>query len=281
MPDQTPAALGAISAVYKIGHGISQTADANKRALVNRRPDYNIQQEYYDNQNIAENQAGQGFTSKTVDNYNTQTERGLQATIDATLQGGGGPNAIQGAFGAYNLGNRNFAAADAEKQTENIRALYDRNKDLAGQKTQQWVLDKYKPFQDEAAAIAQEKNAGQQNISTGISEGIATAASVATAGVNASMLGGAGGAAKGATEPAIGSAMDEPFNIRSMGERFQPGYFDTLKNTIPSSSMESDYTTWLQNQETPADTLPGGGSSDDALSPAETATLRKLLNRVR
>lgn len=268
LPLAAGAVVGGISALYKIGHGLAQEKDAKYRAARNLRPNFDIQQEYFDNQNIAENLAGQGYTSKTVDNYNSENERGLQSTIDATLQAGGGAGAIQGALSNYNLGNRSFAAADAEKQTKNIEGLFDRNKDLAAQKVQQWVLNKYKPFQDEAATIAAEKSASQQNISTGLAEGTADVSSLA----------------KGSVSSDLNTTFKKPSGILNGSDGAHNNYFDVLRSTTPGSgSMESDYYGWLKdldkNGGSVADVHENAESDINNLSDAQMAAIRKILNR--
>lgn len=261
-----PIVLGVVAglaALYKIGKGIKQTSDAKKRAARNKKPNYDIQQEYFDNQTIAQNLAGQGFNSKTVDNFNQESERGLQATIDATLQAGGGPNSIQSALTNYNYGNLRFAASDAEKRTQNIASLYDRNKELANQKVMQWTIDKYEKFKDEAAAITQERAAGQQNINTGISEGVSVVAGLSGAGAYGGMLKTGGKKTTGilsGTSTSVNPATDKPFDYG----------FKTTGDTT-SVNQFADYYGFLKEQEqqrnvanavSTASGVPGGLTAD-------------------
>jgi hypothetical protein len=164
------AAIGAVGAGYKVFQGISQNSAANKlqRGLV--RPMYKIQDQYYQNQGLAENAAQSGLGASSLNYYGDQTNRGLASGISGVLQGGGDVNSINALYDKFNQGNRAVSAEDARLKTDNIRYLVDRNKDLAGQETQQWALNKYEPYKDTATAISGLRNAGSQNVSTGISE---------------------------------------------------------------------------------------------------------------
>lgn len=164
------AAIGAVGAGYKVAQGISQNSAANKlqRGLV--RPMYKIQDQYYQNQGLAENAAQNGLGANALNYYGDQANRGLASGISGVLQGGGDVNSINGLYDKFNQGNRAISAEDARLKTDNIRYLVDRNKDLAGQETQQWALNKYEPYKDTATAITGLRNSGSQNISGGISE---------------------------------------------------------------------------------------------------------------
>lgn len=164
------AAIGAVGAGYKIYQGISQNSAANKlqRGLV--RPMYSIQPQYYNNQSLAENQAQEGLSEDAKNYYGDQANAGLSAGISGILQGGGDVNNINSLYDKYNTGNRAIATQDSQLKNDNIRYLVDRNKDLAGQQTQQWAINQYEPYKDTATAISGLRGASGQNISGGISE---------------------------------------------------------------------------------------------------------------
>lgn len=176
------AAIAAVGVGYNIYHGISQNSAANKlkRGLV--RPMYPIQPEYYQNQALAENQAQNGLDADAKNYYSDQSDRGLAAGISGTLQGGGDVNNIAALYDKYNQGNRAVATQDSQLKNDNIRYLIDRNKDLAGQQTQQWALNQYEPYKDTASAITALQGAGSQNISKGIGDAAAGASIFARSG---------------------------------------------------------------------------------------------------
>jgi hypothetical protein len=188
MPITASLVIGGISAVGKIVGGFSQTAHAKKLARNNIRPTFDIQKEYFENRDIAANMAQRGLSDQALNFFGDQAARGLSASASATLQGGGGINALQNQLDTYQQGIRSIAAQDAELQNNNLKFFIDRNADVAKQKVQKWVIDKYEPFKDTAKAAAQERAAGIQNINTGISEGLGVASSAATAGMNRDLL---------------------------------------------------------------------------------------------
>lgn len=188
MPLTAAAVIGGVSAISKGITGISELSNANKLAANNKRPLYDIQKEYYDNVNSSEAMAEHGLTQKALQ-YNTEeAQRGLSSGEDTALQLGGGLNSIGALYNGYQRGVQNLAQIDAEKQNDNIRQLLDRRKDLAAQKTQQWVLNKYEPFKDTAKAAAQEKAAGLTNIQGALGDAAGVATGIATGGMNTGML---------------------------------------------------------------------------------------------
>lgn len=182
------AVIGGIDSLYKIGTGIFQGSKANKLEKKNKRPVFSIQDEYFNNQTLSSSMAQRGLTDKAINYYTTQAERGLSSSADTALQLGGNVNSINQFYDIYQRGLQDVAVKDAELQTSNIRYLIDRNKELASQKTQQWVINKYEPYKDTARAIAQMRSASSQNISTGISQAAGIASSIATYNQNEDLL---------------------------------------------------------------------------------------------
>lgn len=170
MPLAVGAVVSGIGGIGKLVSGLSQNSNANKLKNSLVRPTYTISPEYYTNQNLAEQQAEGGLSEASKSFYGNQADRGLTAGINATLQGGGDINDIGGLYDKYTQGNAAIAAKDSELQNENIRYLIDRNKDVAGEETKAWALNKYEPYKDQAAAATAEKNAAQQNIWGGVSQ---------------------------------------------------------------------------------------------------------------
>lgn len=127
---------------------------------------YKIQDEYFKNNNIAEETAGQGLTSAAKDYLTTETNRGLGTSIGAINQAGGSPNEIAKLFDSYSTGINRTAAEDAEAQLKNIQYYMNTNKDLAGQKTIQWGVNQYQPYQAKLKELTQRLSADKQNINS-------------------------------------------------------------------------------------------------------------------
>lgn len=170
MPLTVGAVVAGVGGLGKTITGLFQNSNANKLKNNLVRPTYNIQDQYYTDQNLAEQQAEGGLSEASKDYYGGQADRGLTAGIAATLAGGGDVNSIGSLYDKYNQGNMAIAAKDSELQNDNIRYLIDRNKDLASEETKAWALNKYEPYKDAAQAATAEKNAAQQNIWGGVGE---------------------------------------------------------------------------------------------------------------
>jgi hypothetical protein len=176
------AAVTAAAGLAKSYIGARQANKAAKMAANNTRPDFDIADEYYTNQSLAQNAAQSGLGAQSLDYYTNQANRGLTSTNDALLQSGGGPNAIANSYDRYQQGIGSIAAANAQAQRQNINALMDRNSQLAEQKTMKWSLDKYEPYKDTARTASALQAQGTQNIFNGLSQAGSAAASYAQSG---------------------------------------------------------------------------------------------------
>lgn len=162
------AAVTAGLGIYKTIKGNNAIADAKRRAKLNIRPSYPIQQQYYDNNNLAASLASTGLSDAERNYYNTNSERGLSSGLSAALQTGQGPNAIGGLYDSFLRGQNQLAATGDQLRTQKLMTLMQTNRELADQETNKWALDKYEPFKDEAKAIAGQKTAGQQQVNDGL-----------------------------------------------------------------------------------------------------------------
>lgn len=185
MPLPILAIVGAVTAAAGLAKsyiGARQANKAAKMAAANTRPDFDISDEYYTNQALAQNQAQSGLGQQSLDYYTDQASRGLTSSTDALLQSGGGPNAVGGLYDRYQQGIGSIAAANAQAQRQNINALMDRNAQLAEQKTMKWSLDKYEPYKDTARTASALAAQGTQNVFNGISQATSAGAAYAQSG---------------------------------------------------------------------------------------------------
>ncbi len=164
------AGLSVLSGAGKAIFGGSELKKTKQELASLRMPGYKIQDEYFQNRNIAGSLAQGGLTQGAKDYYTEEAGRGLGAGISATLQGGGGVNDISRLLDTYNRGIKNVAAEDAEKQMSNIKNYTDTLKDLAGQKTMQWAINEYQPYQNKLKELTQRRAAGYQNLFGGIGD---------------------------------------------------------------------------------------------------------------
>jgi hypothetical protein len=225
------AAVTAGLGAYKAIKGSSQVADARNRAKLNIRPSFPIQQQYYDNDNLAASMASTGLTDAESNYYNTNAERGLSAGIGASLQTGQGPNSVGSLYDSFLRGQGSLAATGDQFRTQKLQTLMQANKDLADQETNQWALNKYEPFKDEAKAIAGEKTAGQQQANDGLNT-VAGAVSSFAGGMTKygdAASAGASGASLGREEGAMPELTTSGVGVPQA----------TLQNQIPEDALNS------------------------------------------
>jgi len=128
----------------------------DKADLANlKTPFYKIQDEYIKNQQLAAQEAGGGLSSASKDLYKTEAQRGEGAAVSALLQGGGDMNMISGIFDKYNRSTMGLAAEDSQAHQKNILHYMDVNKDLAGQKTTQFVVNELQPYENKLKELTE------------------------------------------------------------------------------------------------------------------------------
>lgn len=182
-----PAALGALASGAKAIAGNDQLKKDKAELGRLKTPFYKIQDEYDQNRWGAAELAGGGYTQEAKDFFSDQTSRGLGSSISGTLQARGSVNDINKIFDSYNNSVRNFAAEDSQKQIDNIRYFHKTNSDLAGQKTMQWAINEYQPYQNKLKELTQRISADKQNVWQGI-QGVVGAGQAAVTGLQNNAL---------------------------------------------------------------------------------------------
>lgn len=182
------AIVGAGIGVYKIIKGASDKKKARREAERMRQPQFGVQDEYYQNKNLATVQAGQGYTSDAKNYLTTETQRGLGTSIDAITQNGGNPNDISKLYGVYQRSLQNTAAADSQQQLENINRLMQVNKDIAGQKTMRWSLNEDRTYQNKIKELKMTQQIADQNMWSGASEAVGSLGALGTSFSNSNMI---------------------------------------------------------------------------------------------
>lgn len=166
--------------LYKSFTGASDYKKARDEQAKLADPFYKIQDEYFQNKNIAEANAGQGLPSATKNYLTTQAGQGLGTGISASLQGGGDPNQIAKLLQGYYNNVGKIGSEDALMHVQNIDKFIDRNKDLAGQKTMAWTLNEYAPYERKLKELKERMAAGKQNEFGGLSDAIGGIAATGT-----------------------------------------------------------------------------------------------------
>jgi len=168
------AAITAVSAGLSAAEGGFQLFDSLSKAKKDKEelarlktPFYNIQNEYLQNRNIAENMAQGGLPQETKDYLTTESQRGLASTISAGLQSGADLNTLARYQDSYNRSIDATGAQDAETKLNNTKYFMSANADVAGQKTIQQIINEFQPYQNKLAELTGRRAADETSAYNG------------------------------------------------------------------------------------------------------------------
>jgi hypothetical protein len=153
-----------------------------------KQPFYNIQSEYYQDRNIAAENAGQGTPAGTKQYETQEAQRGLGTALGDILKGGGDVNSAAMLLSQYNNNIGKIGAADAEQHAANIQYFMNANKDLAGQKTTQWSINELQPYEAKLKELKQNAATDQQNEIGGLTTAVGGVTALGTGGQNAALI---------------------------------------------------------------------------------------------
>jgi hypothetical protein len=180
--------LSAIEGGYQFVDNIIQR-NKNRRELRNMHdPFYKIQDEYYQNRNLAGNTAEGGMPSAQKDYVTGEMQRGLGAGISGVLQSGGSPNDINKLFTSFNKSIDATGAEDAAQHIKNIQYFQDANRDLAAQKNIQFGFNKVMPYQRKMAQLNQNIANEETNAFNGANQVVGSLGAFATSNQNNKLL---------------------------------------------------------------------------------------------
>jgi len=175
------AALGVIKGVGSFFGAKSDEQKAQDELKKLKDPFYKIQNEYIQNRDIAGNLASGGLPESTKNYVTQEAQRGLGTSLAALGQNGGGVNDVARLNDVYMNSIDKVAAEDAQAKLGNIQNFFNANKELAGQKTIQWTLNEYRPFERKLKEITQRIGAAKQNQNTGLNTAISSVGAAGTA----------------------------------------------------------------------------------------------------
>lgn len=166
------AAVGLALAIGMAAKGMSDQKKARKMAASNIRPTYEINEGEKTNQVLSEDLATRGLADSTKQYYLQNSERGLTASIDAILKGGGDVNAPGQVFGQYNDAIGKLAIADDSQRLQNLGVLLQQNRRMSEQQDKAFQINEYAPFADKAQAAATLAAQGNQWVMSGMQTGM-------------------------------------------------------------------------------------------------------------
>lgn len=254
---------GLVLSAVKHSSGQKKEAEAKKGRANLKTPFYNIQNEYYQNVNQAASLAQGGLPSATKDYYSNKSQQGLTAGITGILSGGGNPNDISKLFKTYDDGISKIASIDAETHINNIKYYREVNKDLAGQKTIQWSINKQQPYLNTLKELSAAQKAGEATKNEATNDAMSSLTSFATSmagrgdfGRGTGSAGDVGGGEHGSSASA-GEAGNRGASAGTIGDSTSPyrkSNTEQAHTSIadPFSNTNDDYAKfqqWLQYQE--------------------------------
>lgn len=142
--------------------GTFQYLNAVNQAKKNIRPTYNIDPAYQNQIDLLT--ANYGLPQSALSNFYNQAGQGATQGINAILANGGNPNMIADLINKQNQNFQDVLVKDALQKKSDLTGITAAQLQLAEQKDKEFQINKFAPYADKAQAIAQQKNAGLQNI---------------------------------------------------------------------------------------------------------------------
>lgn len=231
------------ASTYSMVSGKSKEKKAKAGLAALKRPEFEVSPEYFDNKNQAAQLAQGGMTQASKDFYTNETERNLGSALSSGLYSGGSANDISKILEAHDNSLAKISSEDSAEHIKNIGLYMNANKDLAGQKSIAFGVNKLQPYKDSVKGFNEAINAGETQFNNGLS-GLANAGvSAVTAGMNKDVLDGL----KGSNSPKVqasdvhwstGGASSAPAAITHSGVNMSAnnGVADS-----PDGMMDADY----------------------------------------
>lgn len=179
------AIVGAGVGLYKIWQGAKAKKEAKANAARLTQPAYQVQNEYFQNRNLTEANATQGYTGATKDYLTSENQQGLGTGISAIESSGGNPNDIAKLYGAYLHSTNQTAAQDSQLQLKNIEDFRQANTAVAGQRTIGWSLNEDRPYQTKRKEYRQDAAIADANMMEGANTFVGSLSAYGAARTNA------------------------------------------------------------------------------------------------
>lgn len=185
----TIAAVGGLAlGAAKFISGLSAQKSAQKSQANLKRPFLKVQDEYYQNQNIAKELATSGLPIDVTNQLARERAKGLTTSLDALKQTAGGPNAFASLNKSFDDSLLNQSSLNAQQQLKNIEYFMNVNKEVAGQKTTQFGVNELQPYENNLKQLNERIATSEQNKWEGISEGIGSLSAIGTGNSNSGLL---------------------------------------------------------------------------------------------
>lgn len=181
----TALGVSAVGAGFKYFNSKADKAKAEQEEAGLHTPFFKVQNEYFQNRDLAGVNAEFGTPASTRNYQTTENQRGLTAGIGGILESGGDPNQVGKLLDVYQDNIRRTAADDAKDHITNLNTFLERNAAVAGQKNIAYSINELQPYERKLKQLQARKKADVENQYGAVSD---FAGSLAGAGVAVSNM---------------------------------------------------------------------------------------------
>lgn len=175
-----PVGIGIAAAQTALGLVQSISGDAKMKKLLAQRKAYVTPDEIYDILNATASRASSGYDPTTLNYLTTQTDRAFSDSINAATLLGGDPNDLSAIFDQKMQATMKIGADNQLLNMKNFERFLMAESVLADNKAAE-AKSREDILKDKIQAAAANKQAGLQNIGSGLNAGLAVASSYGTA----------------------------------------------------------------------------------------------------
>ena len=181
---------GAVKGIGSLFGAKSDEQKAQEELAKLKTPFYKVQDEFYQNRNIAADLAQGGLPDTSKNYYTTEAQRGLASTISGMNRAGGdgSPNDAGNYLDVYLRNINRVAAQDAETKLANIQNFINLNREVAGQKITQFTLNELRPYERRLKELTNRIAAAKQNQNNAWNTAIGSVSAAGTALSNADLM---------------------------------------------------------------------------------------------
>lgn len=154
--------------------GIGQRFKANRLESQNKMPTATVNSNIAKNQALAQSLAKQGLPSPVYNNQLNQMQQGFSSAFRNMGQRSTNGTNVNAFLRNYNNGLMNLNSQDAQARQQNQQTLMNANSAMAQEEQRVWNWNQAQPYLRNAQNISQLRNAGNQNIISGVSGAVNT-----------------------------------------------------------------------------------------------------------
>lgn len=158
------AGISAIPQLFKGISGLFQIGKGNRLAKANKRPDYEIPQEFQQNLNVANSMAQNGLPQQQYNNALNNFNRNAGGALSVLRRGYNPAAGVASVLNATNNATLDLDMKDAMDKDSNMRNAMQYRSLMGQQRLAKWDWDKRQKYLENAQAAGAYQGAGRQNL---------------------------------------------------------------------------------------------------------------------